>query len=192
MGSTVPLRPWGTFLKCLGPWGFPLGRWHRGQARDTPTVVFSCTSETSTEPRRSFLPWCGCFVHPDPCSAVLPEGRTRSEAASPPVRFCTPLATSPAESGRPGITTPGTFRTWAFSTLLRFSPLHGSPALFHAGAASGVQRTGREPPTFPHGRNTLPEGNSYGRLVGRCNHRSDCSAHRARRLADDSAPIVTQ
>jgi hypothetical protein len=65
MGSAVPLRPWGTFLMCLGPWGFPLGRWHRGQAHDAPTIAFSCTSETSTEPRRSFLPRRGCFAHPD-------------------------------------------------------------------------------------------------------------------------------
>jgi len=108
---------------------------------------------------QAFLPAAARMLCPSgPNPAVRPEGRTWLEAALPPVRFCTPLTTSPAESGYPGITTPGTFRTWACSTLLRFAPLLGLPALFHAGAASGVQRTGRVPPIFPHGHSPLPEG----------------------------------
>lgn len=47
----------------------------------------------------------------------------RIEAWTPPsVSFHVLLATSLRESGVPGITTPGTFRSWTFSILQRFAP----------------------------------------------------------------------
>jgi hypothetical protein len=57
--------------------------------------------------------------------------------------FCAPLATSVLKSGHPGLTTPGIFRPWAFSSLRRFTPSGTSPVLFHTSATCGVQRTER-------------------------------------------------
>lgn len=54
---------------------------------------------------------------------------------------CVPLTASPLEYGSPGNTTPGIFRPWRFSSLRRFAPPDGSPALFHTGTTYGIQRT---------------------------------------------------
>jgi hypothetical protein len=57
------------------------------------------------------------------------------------LRSSVPLAASPLEFGQPGISTPGIFRPWPFSSLRRFTPPDGSPVLFHTSTTYGIQRT---------------------------------------------------
>lgn len=115
-------------------------------------------------------------------SAIRPKGRMWSETAEPPVRFCTPLATSPIESGLPGITTPGTFRTWACAALLRFTPLSAClPCFMQAPPVGFKERVGNHRLSRTATAH-CPKATRCNRLAGRCNHRSDCPTHRARLL----------
>lgn len=100
-----------------------------------PTMLFSCTSETG---HRAFELSLRLQTGPLCVGPVLK--RTLLEP-TPPARFGAPLATSASESGLPGLTTPGTFRPWAFSSLRRFPPPDALPVVFHTGATYGVQRT---------------------------------------------------
>jgi len=63
-----------------------------------------------------------------------------ADLTTPSLRSGIPLATSPLESGSPRVSTPGTCRPCAFSTLRRFPPPAGLLALFHASTTYGIQR----------------------------------------------------
>jgi hypothetical protein len=73
-------------------------------------------------------------------SSTRPTGVGRCSAGPRLLRFRVPLAASLLRSGLPGITTPGTFRPWPFSSLRRIAPSDSSPVLFHTGTTSGIQR----------------------------------------------------
>lgn len=94
--------------------GISTGQLSREQARE-------CTDPSWATPQRLTRTLGPVFrAAPEPlcsalsCSAAAPKRCVRKRA-TPPVRFPAPLTTSPLESGRPGISTPGTFRPWAFS-----------------------------------------------------------------------------
>jgi hypothetical protein len=142
MASWVPPSPFVlTYVKHTEPWGFSpatqpvdcssgvdrsLGLHLRDRAR--------CPGSSGL-PR--ILPLCVGVVqawHAAGAACCL-------RGPIPPVRFRVPLAIVPLESGRPGLTSPGIFRPWAFSTLRRFTPPNGSPVLFHTGTTSRIQRT---------------------------------------------------
>lgn len=74
------------------------------------------------------------------------SGREGFHRTTPPMRSCTPLATSSSESGSPEASTPQHLPPLAF---LRPSTVFSSddePVLFHTGTASRVQRTGTDSP----------------------------------------------
>lgn len=83
------------------------------------------------------------MLGPDPVCSLPDRSRVKRLEHAPPGRFDALLAIAVSESVYPGLTTPGTVRPWAFSTLRRFTPPNTSSALFHADTTSRIQRTGQ-------------------------------------------------
>lgn len=118
--------------------------------------------------------------------------------------FVTPLATSSAESGRPGLTTPGTFRPWAFSALRRFTPPRSCPFYFTRAPLMGFKERDeclvvtRALPASPRGdrrcksvRTTPVRASSNQSLDVPLTKRASDSAPECLRFADLAVPQAT-
>jgi len=184
-------RPSSSFTRGLarGPWGLPsAGLAGRASSSCVTTSPWAApqrahASRLTLRSRSQDQPLCTTFPDCDPRH----RSGTWFGESTPPLRSGTPLATSPLESGLPGFTSPGTFRPWVCDTLRRFTPPDGLPALFHAGATYGVQRTRAVSPdnVRAHGRSS-PEGDFP---AGTQNHRT---AHTTGVVCDRAAgPTVS-
>jgi len=145
-GSTTPLRLSASVTKQTLRFsnGFLALRARRPALH--PTTVLSCTSETGHRTCAPLSPATSVgSLCVDPLREWHPRDRSRVAVSQVPAfwSFPAPLATSALKSGLPGLTAPGIFRPWAFSSLRRFTPSDASPVLFHTSATYGVQRTQR-------------------------------------------------
>lgn len=87
-------------------------------------MILGCTAESTSTERYALLPGLreSCFAQHsffacEQASKPPDAEAPRSKNSHPLLRFCAPPAISPWKSGRPRLTSPGTFRPWPFEAF---------------------------------------------------------------------------